>query len=468
MPSTLPTSLSCKTVAGPSLPRESFSLAPFEKYMLADDTRLYSMTCHQRFWFKGRLDYDCFTAALTEALERHPFLHAVLQARAGTFGRTEWTLDTVPVNLEQTLDWQEESVPLAIQPQVRPDLRMRCFVRLGEDSSLLLLQYHHCIADGVGIFSFMDDFFLAYAKAVNAVAMPAALQLLKFAPVEPQLLQRRLNMGLDRVAWLKRTAWDVQRTAKFMACNPRPLAPIRPFPATEPSQLTAAERVVVSSKTLETLQSKARLLKCSLNDVLTAHLFRTLHSWNQHQTGSGSTGKVRISIPMSLRSEIESAMPAANFVSMVFLDRTAAESVDYPALVESVTAEMNLIKKRRIGLTLIRVMALLTKFEVLLRLFLKLPRCMATMVLTNLGRPFAESPLIGVDGLVRAGNVILTDLDTWAPVRSKTHGSLSVNGYGGRLSLTLRYDSRWFSAADALSFLNSYVIELAGDEFLSD
>jgi hypothetical protein len=96
----------------------------------------------------------------------------------------------------------------------------------------------------------------------------------------------------------------------------------------------------------------------------------------------------------------------------------------------------------------------------LLRLFMSVPRCQSTIVLTNLGRPFADSALSGEDGFVRVGRgeraMTLIGVDTMPPVRYLTRLSVSVNGYGGKLSLTGRYDSTVMTSDDATWFLTEY------------
>ena len=169
---------------------------------------------------------------------------------------------------------------------------------------------------------------------------------------------------------------------------------------------------------------------------------------------------VRLSVPISLRKEKQADMPAANLISMAFLDRRVGHILDDTALLWSVAQEMRRIKDYNMGLALIRCLNWISRLGDWFCLFLRSPMCMATAVLTNLGRPFAGSQLVDAEGYLCTGNLRMTGLDTMPPVRHKTRATISVNTYAGKFSATIRYDSRVWTSADADTFLADYMAEL--------
>jgi hypothetical protein len=54
-------------------------------------------------------------------------------------------------------------------------------------------------------------------------------------------------------------------------------------------------------------------------------------------------------------------------------------------------------------------------------------------------------------------------LDTFPPVRRNTLATLSVNRYGGNLSMTARYDSTSWSSEDAAAFLQDFMNRLTNE-----
>ena len=93
-------------------------------------------------------------------------------------------------------------------------------------------------------------------------------------------------------------------------------------------------------------------------------------------------------------------------------------------------------------------------------LFFAPAKCSATAILTNLGRPFADSKLTGSDGKLRVGDITLESVETLPPVRPKTSAIFSVNYYGGSLSVTLRYDSTVFTLDTARKLLERFTAQI--------
>ena len=425
----------------------------FEHYMLADDRPSHSMTCHIRFWFDGIFERAAFESAVDEALKRHPvFQMTVVGSALLPTGKIHWHHPGGPT--KPFINWASESTPLQEPPggfaqDIRSEIGLRFWLRESIETThaktTIIVQFHHSVCDGIGLFQFMEDVFIYYGRAAG-IATPEP------RVIDPDQFYERGEFSLTPEDWKHRRPVDIARALRFFKSIARPLAPSPRSEIKNPhtADLLAVERVIVSEFILTALRQRSKQVLASVNDLMIHALFLTVAAWNRER---GDTRQdIRVAIATSLRGARDAVLSAANVVSMVFLNRSH-KAITATGLLEGIVKETSEIKANRLGVTLPRVMRRLGRYPFLTWAFLRLPICSATVVLTNLGRPFADSPLTGPDGLLRIGSLTLTSLDTMPPVRPKTRASISINYYGGSLSMTLRYDSTTITRADAASFL---------------
>lgn len=436
----------------------------FEHYMLADDRPSHSMTCHVRFWFRGLFDREAFLHAVREVLPRHPVFQLTFD---GSLKRQtkhlSWKRSDALVM--PFVSWSDSETPLdppagGFAQDLFRGIGLRFWIRESATPSptqtMMLVQFHHAVCDGIGLFQFMEDLLIAYGK-LGGQPMPPMRTL------DPSVFPRRGDFSLTPEDWRKRRRVDVKRAATFFKTLAQPIG----APAVPKDQLTAvadlhaAERILLSAEVLAALRTRARGLNASVNDLLIHDLFHVLGKWNAAY--GTSRRAIRIAVATSLRGVVEEQLSATNVVSMAFLSRSR-RALGSPALLPSIVAEMGEIKDDRLGITLPRVMRRLGRYHGGVHRFLRLPLCSSTAVLTNLGRPFAGSALAGEDGKLRVGDVTLESLETLPPVRPRTRASFSVNYYGGALSVTLRYDSTVMSRGSAEELLARYAARLRASE----
>jgi NRPS condensation-like uncharacterized protein len=445
---------------------QALPLADFERYMLLDDQPSYPMTCHMRFWFDGVLDRIAFTKALAETLKEHPLLRSQLRTkrRFGIF--RSFLFEPIPAflftheseDVLSVIDWKEGTHSINEETIPQYDLRTKFFVRTNASDSLLVIRFHHCVTDGIGIFGFLESLLFRYDDIIQGRTMKAGSE-----PSIPDQ-HKRHHFDLSLMDWIKRFHLDYARITRFFRTLPTPLAAPNAPINTDPASPLAAVRKILTPSDMSQLSSAARAHGVSVNDLLLARLFRTALDWNhrshrRHKHHRRRPGRIRMNVPVSLRTEQDASLPASNFVSMVFLDRSQKDIENETQLVKSIASEMEHIKDNRMGLALIRAVRLMMRARIFNFVF-KSPMCMATIGLTNLGKPFHGSKLMNASGLLQAGNVTLSSLDTFPPVRNKTRSTISVNRYGGQLSVTVRYDSRSWTHRDAEDFLNVYQTHL--------
>ena len=135
-------------------------LTPFESYMIADDQPDYPMTFVVRLQFDGCVERETFATALAIALARNPLLTARVDDRDDPC----W----VAGEITPWLDFGPDTEPLTggcarpIDPHHEPGLRT--WVRVGDDTSRIIFQFHHACCDGIGAFHFVEDLLVAYAN----------------------------------------------------------------------------------------------------------------------------------------------------------------------------------------------------------------------------------------------------------------------------------------------------------------
>jgi hypothetical protein len=208
------------------------------------------------------------------------------------------------------------------------------------------------------------------------------------------------------------------------------------------------------------LRQAARRLDCSTNDLLLWGLFSTLYDWTLRHSPQDRKGPFRIMVPMSLRTAGDERMPAANRVTLVFLDRRPHRYGDPRGLLRSIRREMKVIKRCRMGLTLLHGIRCANLFPGGLERMLPADRCLATTMLTNLLDPTIHFRLPRRDGRIVAGDVVMEGIEGYAPVRPQTHATFATLFYAGRLSIGMMADGEHLPPHRAAELLGLLVDRL--------
>lgn len=440
-------------------------LTAFEEYMLVDGRPAYPMDGFMRLSFSGRFDADGLSSALAVAMQRHPLLAA--RVRRGRRGRWEWFLapDGPP-----PIRWLSEPPGEAYPPVSQPiDLTAESGVRLlvveGPGHSDLVLHIHHACCDGLGAYQFATELLVAYSQAVGAPLT---------RPWEPlrgmENLRKRGSLGITAKRFLQLIPGQLlglTDVGPFLRRRPVPLLPGKaqpddsPLPAGYPATVF---RQLEESELARLRQSAARQGVTS-NDLMLRDLFLTLDQWRQQHAAEQGSDWIRVSVPINLRTLCNLTVPAANVVSMVFLDRRAQEMASSAALLRGLHDEMELIKRRHLGLTFV----LSLQFTRALPGGLARARasradsCSATSVFSNFGTPLANAPFPQRDGRLEVAGLVLERAEAMPPWRPYTSAVFVAMVYAGRLSVGLHYDPRVFSATQAETLLGSFVARLRAE-----
>ena len=431
-------------------------LSAFEEYLLVDSRPAYPMDGFLRLRFSGRFDQAALYSALVVATQRHPLLAA--RIRRGRRGRWEWFAapDEPP-----PIRWLAGLVGEAYPPVSQSiDLTVESGVRLlvveHQQRSDLVLQIHHACCDGLGAFQFAAELLVAYAQAVGAPLT---------RPWEPlgsvADLQKRGTFGITAGKFLRmipRQLLGLADVRPFLQRSPLPLVPVKPCPADGPLPAgypATAVRQLAESETAQ-LRDAASRLGVTSNDLLLRDLFLTLEEWRQRHVPEHEPGWIRVSVPINLRRLCNLTVPAANVVSLVFLDRRSQELAAPAELLGGIHDEMELIKRDHLALTFMISLQVARVWPGGLARATRADRCFATAVFSNFGAPLADAPFPQRDGQLQVGNLVLERADAMPPWRPCTPAVFVANAYGGRLSLGLHYDPRVLSAPQAGALVDGF------------
>lgn len=429
-------------------------MTPFEQYMLGDDHRAYPMSFYVRLRFAGQIEREPFQRALKTAVNRHALLAARLQTRPGMGLCWNDVGDVEPV-----IRWIEKaddtSYPAVFPLDLQTSTGLGTSILSNDKSSDIVFQFHHACCDGLGAFGFINDVLIAYANEQGDEPDRFALK-----PLEPQHLdlRRRLDLSWSRIIkMLPKQAVGLLGIRQFLMRRPTSLSGRDPVDLKQqpPSGYPRVKVLRLAPDVVAALRETARCHNVTPNHLFTSDLFLAIDDWrSKHSVDSDPW--IRFSIPISLRSDKDQSLPAANKVSMVFLDRRRVHFASPIELLHSIREETQLIAKNRLELILLFSLWLTAKLHGSAIRAARTDLCHATTVLTNVGAPFARSPLSKATGKLIAGNIQLESLDIVAPLRPYTDVAFSICDYAGSCHITLHWDERAITGEQAEALLAAY------------
>ena len=430
-------------------------LVTFEKHMLFDDRPAFPMNCFLRAHFSGRLDVPTLQVALPAVLARHP----LFRARVSMVGRRQtWVAcaDWPTVSAFSLRDSGEWPHPTPIDVSREPGLRLS--VVETEERCSLVMQFHHACCDAVGACAFLEELFTAYVQA-RAGAVPS------LPPLDAESLRHRgrfsgLSGGVGQV--IRQKSVGLLRAWRFATRTPLSIG----FPSSsDPSEAVANGAPAVLSRRLSAAESlrlrqAASRQGVTLNDLLMRDWFLAVDGWKRRYVPGASRGRLRVCVPMNLRTDEHRRSPASNVISMAFVERRRENLADPDLLLQGIHEEMSMVKRLRLGQAFVVGMGLVEKLPHRLLHAIAPNRCWASGVLSNLGVVMGDAALPTRDGRLDLDGVVLEEIEALPPLRAATHAAFVVFTYAGRLCLTLHYDARAIEPSQAGDLGDGYVRQL--------
>jgi hypothetical protein len=434
----------------------SFPLTAMEEFFYWDDRLAYPCDCFVRLRFSGQLDRAAFQSAVPIVLARHPMLRAKIETAVR--GRLRWS---VVENPQPVIVWEESPIGGSLPPATHLDLRreigIRFHVRTDADAgdSELTIQFHHACCDAAGIARLIGDLLAVYATACGATTAPLPL-------LDPALLASRGRFGLTfgkLLRMMPRQLVGLLGAMQFLMRRPAPVIPHEvvandsPLPKNYPATLHRS----LDRETTAGVRNAAKRHGVTPNDLLASDMFLALAQWRSRQKIANEDQWLRMMVPMNLRTDADRLLPAADVVGSVFLDRRGPDFADADRLLSGIHEEMELIKRNQLGFTFVFSLAICRRLMGGLEKKVRADKCSVSCVFTNVGSFFAQSTLPQRDERIVAGNVTVLDMDLVAPIHPYTCVSVAVGLYADRLGVTLHYDPRPMSEAQAAELLDAYL-----------
>ncbi len=443
----------------PCLPAGGLPTTAFEEHMFADDRPSHPMVITSQFHFSGNAPRDALAEAFDAVIRREPLLTARIDG--SRVGRPRWAPGPVP-KLHHRAASQPPPTGTVSLPNLPAHEGPMLHAELVEGPSgwTLNLAVHHAACDGLGLVAFMERWLLAASG----------------------LQGRRPRPGQDVLACLRARGRVASSWRGFMRLLPDlrvGLAGVRQFMSRRVLELGSRgpgrldhDRATWSPAILVTeideptalhAEAAARAEGVTVNDVLAAAFLAAV---TEAAAPAGSAAPcdawIRLGVPISLRTKSDHLLPAANRVSMVFLDRQCEHCVDSHALVRGVHAEMELIRSHALGHIMPMSLELGRLMPGGLRRAANRPAPQATAVLSNLGRCFHRSPLLDRSGTLRIGDSALESWWVVPPVRPGTALALATHETCGRRIVAAHVDPTALAPTLAQSILDRFVAWLRG------
>jgi hypothetical protein len=448
-----------------SVPAETLPLQlnAFERYMWSDDQAAHPMSFFVQLSFSGRLDESAWNRTVEQTLLRHPLLRARI---AGSHARDlTWVTSPQP---HPTVDYADTTEPMRFPGTYRIDLReengLRIWVRRSETGGVIRLQFHHSCCDGIAANQFIDELLRVYDREANGrfgnrVPLPR---------LDLARLPKRNRFGANWWDWLGRRfvdAWGLAiGPAIFLLTHPTPLRTPDPLQSQHHRDGVVPDLVTwrFPPSQLAGLLAKARESRVTLNDLLLHDVFLTVRAWNREHDSRPRRELIRVMVPFNLRGPEHAHMPAVNIVGMANLDRRFY----WPwfrngqRLLRGIQLETWFLKTFHIVTCFPSILWVLGSLPGGLHRYLRPDRCLATCVVSNLGRIFVDTPLLRPDGKVVAGEITVDAVDTAPPVRGGSGAAMTFCTYAGQLSVSMNFDPYLFRRPTAERLLHQIVARI--------
>lgn len=387
-------------------------ITDFEELMLLD--RRMPMDMWVEGCFLSRLNLEAAREALRAIAERHPLLTSRVENQA-------W----VPTGQEIPLVHVREGEPWLRQP-LYPEAGqgMQCYVVDQPAGCSLYFHISHACCDGTATRFIFLDFATAYARA--SAPEQDWPELTRLDP-DRLPLRGQLDPPVPGPAGISKRQ-ELLEIFRF----------IFPWPQTLKSQpgeggpAPFSKRVFDPDETRQVF-ARAESRGAKLNEQALSDLFAVLADW-QRERGA-KKGRVRILLPIDMRSLEDRRLPACNRVTFAFLTRYLSQCGD--DLTAQLLGEREFIKQYRTDLDFLRGLGF-ARASRLLPLILKVPLSLSTAVMTNMGD---VTPLRGfpqTEHGLQIGDAVCHHATGATAVRPGTLASFSLCRLAGRLSVGLR------------------------------
>ncbi len=451
-------------------------LTAFEELMYCEDRPTAPCCVLVQLCWGGRLERDRLDAALARVLPRHPLLLARVQ-RPGR--QLFWQpVPTAQVTVQWSLGEEDFGTIPPIDITTHVGLRVFATYDAREHRTKLLFQAHHACTDGKGLLGLIEEVLAHYQAALGNLQPPPD------SPMDPQAFAQRGRFHrtpTNVLAKIPRQLIGLCGVRQFLNRHPIPLLP---NPAGGVPPQAAKNRAVCRAGVPSTyptfvchelgtaayrqLRTAAQHRAVTINDCLLSALFTAITKLRQqHGVAAENQDWLRIMVPMNLRAPGDERLPAANLVSLVFIDRQPQQIAQPTTLLESIHDEMHQIKKRSLHMLFIYAIELARWLPGGLQRATRTDNGPITCVLSNLGVFFTQlancQPGTQHAPALQLGNSPLEQIVLCPPIPRGNCLAIGVGSYQEKLMFGVHYHPEKIThpqVQDLLQLLEDALAEL--------
>lgn len=436
------------------------ALNQFERFFYLDDVAGYPNTIICRLRFEGTFDRELIDQAAKFTVDRHQITGSKIARNR--FGKLEWvrTQGEYPRvfwrKKEECLDY-----PLIDHLDLQHENGTRLYFVEGEGATDLVIQTHHACCDGLGGMQCIADFLVTYHNLATGNRLAKDLRRL-----DEDLYRLRAKFYPRGWAFLKALPFQpigLFGAYKYFFQKAVPLKGVSESPAR--GELKADAKYQPHGKTLQLTEQETRQLKSiarrensSTNNLLARDLLLAVSRF-RNEIGEGRLeDRLRILVPFNLRDFRDRRLPAANRVSMVYLDRTMKECRDRNGLLWSLNFEMRAIQKWGLAPTFTWMLRLINSVPGWMPAMVRDKRCRASFLFTNMADFFQRVPLPQEGSDLKVGSLNLKSIDLLAPIRPLTQAAFTAFELANRQNITLHYDRAALSQEESDRILELFSV----------
>ncbi len=433
-----------------------WALTPLETFLWLDDRPQYPLLFQITLRFAGSIDPDAMRDAWRFAVGRNPLLRATIRANSrGAVWHaspTGWQELTV-VGMGQENSRKTSQIDLEKTSGLHGWL---CQTSIGWDLNMI---FHHACCDGHGARVFLQDLALAYSVFRRSCLHDDPF----FTTDITRLLKRGTHPPIEVAndsVWLR-----TYRSLRFILLYPKPIArelllKNDPLGNDRSGTVIGFCSHTFSAEQVVRMQESRKRYDATVNDIAVAMLFDIIGDW-QRTHGMRSESRLRVTVPIDLRTREDERMSAANRYSYLFLNRSLKECKAWHELLPELKRELGYLRNTQRGVELLGNIGVFASRPRIMRWVLQRQLCFSTAVLTNLSDPtrrLRKRLRVDSEGFMWLDKAQCIDIQLQTPpLRPGTRWAIGILEYAGRMTFSFQYDTTTIAAPTAASVLQDYV-----------
>jgi hypothetical protein len=223
--------------------------------------------------------------------------------------------------------------------------------------------------------------------------------------------------------------------------------------------------LILSPEETDRVLNAEAVESATFNDIAVAAILKMVVDWNEKQSLPNYPGtqsksqRLRVMIPVDLRSIQDMRMPAANRLGFGFVVADSKTCDDRQMLIARVFEQTKALRQFGLGWDFPEIFNFVSRMPKLAKWITRIPLNGATAVVTNLGDLTRRHrrQLAAMDDLYpRCGDLKLEAVFCVPPLRPKTLMGIGLCRCGETLAIGMILDGSRFSEDDAKELLEAY------------